>query len=85
MCNLCLTNISYLGFVARVVAPELVHGESSSPAISVKDICKDGGLFKKIVKEGEKWENPKDLDEVLGKHITVIFHMSLNDSIMSLC
>lgn len=35
---------------------------------SVKDICKDGGLFKKIVKEGEKWENPKDLDEVLVKY-----------------
>uniref|UniRef100_A0A5B7AKM4 peptidylprolyl isomerase n=1 Tax=Davidia involucrata TaxID=16924 RepID=A0A5B7AKM4_DAVIN len=34
---------------------------------SVKDICKDGGIFKKILKEGEKWENPKDLDEVLVK------------------
>lgn len=33
--------------------------------VSVKDICKDGGIFKKIVKEGEKWENPKDLDEVI--------------------
>ncbi|CAI0561173.1 unnamed protein product [Linum tenue] len=33
---------------------------------SVKDICKDGGIFKKIVVEGEKWENPKDLDEVFG-------------------
>ncbi|XP_076959123.1 peptidyl-prolyl cis-trans isomerase FKBP62-like [Bidens hawaiensis] len=33
--------------------------------VSVKDICKDGGIFKKIVKEGEKWENPKDLDEVV--------------------
>ncbi|KAH6772966.1 rotamase FKBP 1 [Perilla frutescens var. frutescens] len=33
--------------------------------VSVKDICKDGGIFKKILKEGEKWENPKDLDEVL--------------------
>ncbi|EEF27302.1 peptidyl-prolyl cis-trans isomerase FKBP62 [Ricinus communis] len=32
---------------------------------SVKDICKDGGIFKKILVEGEKWENPKDLDEVL--------------------
>nr|XP_025637978.1 peptidyl-prolyl cis-trans isomerase FKBP62-like [Arachis hypogaea] len=32
---------------------------------SVKDICKDGGLFKKILVEGEKWENPKDPDEVL--------------------
>lgn len=32
---------------------------------SVKDICKDGGIFKKILSEGEKWENPKDPDEVL--------------------
>ncbi|KAG7025435.1 Peptidyl-prolyl cis-trans isomerase FKBP62 [Cucurbita argyrosperma subsp. argyrosperma] len=36
---------------------------------SVKDICKDGGIFKKILTEGQKWENPKDLDEVLGKCI----------------
>ncbi|KAL3531064.1 hypothetical protein ACH5RR_010386 [Cinchona calisaya] len=35
---------------------------------SVKDICKDGGIFKKILAEGEKWENPKDLDEVLVKY-----------------
>lgn len=34
---------------------------------SVKDICKDGGIFKKILAEGEKWENPKDPDEVLVK------------------
>lgn len=33
---------------------------------SVKDICKDGGIIKKIITEGEKWENPKDPDEVLG-------------------
>ncbi|WRX11016.1 FKBP-type peptidyl-prolyl cis-trans isomerase domain - like 5 [Theobroma cacao] len=32
---------------------------------SVKDICKDGGIFKKILIEGDKWETPKDLDEVL--------------------
>ncbi|XP_044494603.1 peptidyl-prolyl cis-trans isomerase FKBP62-like [Mangifera indica] len=32
---------------------------------SVKDICKDGGIFKKILVKGEKWENPGDLDEVL--------------------
>lgn len=32
---------------------------------SVKDICRDGGIFKRILKEGEKWENPKDPDEVL--------------------
>ncbi|KAH6765817.1 rotamase FKBP 1 [Perilla frutescens var. hirtella] len=35
--------------------------------LSVKDICKDGGVFKKVLKEGEKWENPKDPDEVLVK------------------
>ncbi|KAF5746276.1 peptidyl-prolyl cis-trans isomerase FKBP62-like [Tripterygium wilfordii] len=35
---------------------------------SVKDICKDGGIFKKIMAEGEKWENPKDADEVLVKY-----------------
>ncbi|KAK6122189.1 hypothetical protein DH2020_044068 [Rehmannia glutinosa] len=36
--------------------------------VSVKDICKDGGISKKILKEGEKWENPKDPDEVLVKY-----------------
>ncbi|XP_027334320.1 peptidyl-prolyl cis-trans isomerase FKBP62-like [Abrus precatorius] len=35
---------------------------------SVKDICKDGGIFKKIITEGEKWENPKDPDEVLVRY-----------------
>ncbi|XP_040992667.1 peptidyl-prolyl cis-trans isomerase FKBP62 isoform X2 [Juglans microcarpa x Juglans regia] len=35
---------------------------------SVKDVCKDGGIFKKILTEGEKWENPKDLDEVFVKY-----------------
>ncbi|KAK9180684.1 hypothetical protein WN944_023818 [Citrus x changshan-huyou] len=35
---------------------------------SVKYICKDGGIFKKILVEGEKWENPKDLDEVFVKY-----------------
>ncbi|KAJ6680391.1 PEPTIDYL-PROLYL CIS-TRANS ISOMERASE [Salix purpurea] len=35
---------------------------------SVKDICKDGGILKKIIVEGEKWDNPKDLDEVFVKY-----------------
>ncbi|KAG8369565.1 hypothetical protein BUALT_Bualt14G0026600 [Buddleja alternifolia] len=34
----------------------------------VKDICKDGGIFKKILTEGEGWQNPKDLDEVFVKY-----------------
>ncbi|GAB2282436.1 Peptidyl-prolyl cis-trans isomerase fkbp62 [Dionaea muscipula] len=37
--------------------------------VSVKDICKDGGIFKKILAQGEKWENPKDLDEVFVKFV----------------
>ncbi|XP_042476761.1 peptidyl-prolyl cis-trans isomerase FKBP62-like [Macadamia integrifolia] len=36
--------------------------------VSVKDICKDGGIFKKILTVGEKWENPRDPDEVLVKY-----------------
>ncbi|KAL2933041.1 Peptidyl-prolyl cis-trans isomerase FKBP62 [Bienertia sinuspersici] len=36
--------------------------------VSVKDICKDGGIFKKILTEGEKWENPKDKDEVFVRY-----------------
>ncbi|XP_059298484.1 peptidyl-prolyl cis-trans isomerase FKBP62-like [Lycium ferocissimum] len=36
--------------------------------ISVKDICKDGGIFKKVLVEGEGWQNPKDLDEVFVKY-----------------
>ncbi|KAH0640654.1 hypothetical protein KY285_037240 [Solanum tuberosum] len=36
--------------------------------ISVKDICKNGGIFKKILVEGEGWQNPKDLDEVFVKY-----------------
>ncbi|KAI5385130.1 70 kDa peptidyl-prolyl isomerase [Lathyrus oleraceus] len=35
---------------------------------SVKDISKDGGILKNIITEGEKWENPKDLDEVFVKY-----------------
>ncbi|KAF6144312.1 hypothetical protein GIB67_024539 [Kingdonia uniflora] len=41
---------------------------------SVKDICKDGGIFKKVITAGEKWENPKDPDEV-----TVIYEARLDD------
>ncbi|KAG0574690.1 hypothetical protein KC19_VG283100 [Ceratodon purpureus] len=31
---------------------------------SVKDVCRDGGVMKKIVREGKSWETPKDSDEV---------------------
>nr|GME18553.1 Peptidyl-prolyl cis-trans isomerase FKBP65 [Ipomoea batatas] len=36
--------------------------------ISVKDICKDGGILKKIITKGEGWQNPKDIDEVFVKY-----------------
>lgn len=39
---------------------------------SVKDISKDGGILKRILSEGEKWENPKDPDEVLGIYTHLI-------------
>ncbi|RHN40274.1 putative peptidylprolyl isomerase [Medicago truncatula] len=41
---------------------------SSTSSKDICDICMDGGLFKEILDEGEKWENPKDLDEVLVKY-----------------
>ena len=44
---------------------------------SVKDICKDGGIFKKIIAEGEKWDNPKDLDEVFGIQFCILNLMTL--------
>nr|XP_043612277.1 peptidyl-prolyl cis-trans isomerase FKBP62-like [Erigeron canadensis] len=34
----------------------------------VKDICKDGGILKTILTEGEGWQTPKDADEVLVKY-----------------
>nr|CAE05844.2 OSJNBa0091C07.6 [Oryza sativa Japonica Group] len=37
---------------------ELAFGEAS-----VKDICKYGDIFKKVLAEGHKWENPKELDK----------------------
>eukprot|EP00244_Chara_vulgaris_P010927 TRINITY_DN5176_c0_g1_i4.p1 TRINITY_DN5176_c0_g1~~TRINITY_DN5176_c0_g1_i4.p1 ORF type:complete len:610 (+),score=211.38 TRINITY_DN5176_c0_g1_i4:296-2125(+) len=35
---------------------------------SVKDICRDGGVLKKVVKEGKKWEKPRELDQVTVKY-----------------
>uniref|UniRef100_A0A0D3H2C5 peptidylprolyl isomerase n=1 Tax=Oryza barthii TaxID=65489 RepID=A0A0D3H2C5_9ORYZ len=46
---------------------------------SVKDICQDGGIFKKILKEGEKWENPKDLDELTLCIAVVKYEARLED------
>ncbi|XP_071690227.1 peptidyl-prolyl cis-trans isomerase FKBP65-like isoform X2 [Rutidosis leptorrhynchoides] len=34
----------------------------------VKDICKDGGILKTILMEGDSWQTPKDPDEVLVKY-----------------
>ncbi|KAK4800621.1 hypothetical protein SAY86_021108 [Trapa natans] len=36
--------------------------------ITVIDICKDGGIIKKILERGERDEKPSDLDEVLVKY-----------------
>ncbi|KAG0616294.1 hypothetical protein M758_5G104200 [Ceratodon purpureus] len=36
---------------------------------SVRDVCRDGGVMKKIIFEGESWETPKDPDEVTVKYV----------------
>ncbi|XVF39783.1 hypothetical protein PTKIN_Ptkin01aG0060300 [Pterospermum kingtungense] len=36
--------------------------------ITVVDICKDGGIIKKIMEKGQRNERPSDLDEVLVKY-----------------
>eukprot|EP00250_Pteridium_aquilinum_P033898 c6609_g1_i2 orf=186-926(+) len=35
---------------------------------SIRDICRDGGILKRIVKEGDGWATPKDADEVIVKY-----------------
>lgn len=35
---------------------------------SVRDICRDGGILKRIVKDGDGWATPKDADEVIVKY-----------------
>lgn len=37
---------------------------------SIRDITGDGGILKKIMKEGQGWATPKADDEVLGIAIT---------------
>lgn len=34
--------------------------------ITVVDVCKDGGIIKKIMEKGSLNERPRDLDEVFG-------------------
>lgn len=36
--------------------------------ITVVDVCKDGGIIKKIMEKGNNNSQPGDLDEVLGNH-----------------
>ncbi|EYU26718.1 hypothetical protein MIMGU_mgv11b015297mg [Erythranthe guttata] len=45
--------------------------------VSLKDICKDGGILKKILKQGESWETPRDHHEVF-----VEFEAKLEDGIV---
>ncbi|XP_073221793.1 70 kDa peptidyl-prolyl isomerase-like isoform X2 [Cicer arietinum] len=33
---------------------------------TIRDLTSDGGIMKKIIKDGEGWATPKELDEVLG-------------------
>lgn len=40
---------------------------------SIKDVCRDGGVLKKTIAEGHKWETPKDSDEITCKHLHFLF------------
>lgn len=50
--------------------------------ISILDICKDGGIVKKILSKGEAGRQPSDLDEVLGN---LIPFLSLKCIILRFC
>ena len=39
---------------------------------SIRDITGDGGILKKITKEGEGWATPREADEVLGNIDSVV-------------
>jgi FK506-binding protein 4/5 len=47
--------------------------------VCIKDISKDGGILKKVVAKGDKWENPRDPDEVVGTvpYSTLLFDSTL--------
>lgn len=36
---------------------------------TIRDLTGDGGILKKIMKEGEGWATPKDGDEVFGNRV----------------
>ncbi|GMH06519.1 hypothetical protein Nepgr_008359 [Nepenthes gracilis] len=42
------------------IAPEVRRAGESLDEIPVKDICKDGGIFKQILKEGKGYDRPND-------------------------
>lgn len=41
---------------------------------SIKDMSGDGGVIKKVIKEGSGYENAKDLDIVRGLNILIIIN-----------
>lgn len=45
---------------------------------TIRDLSGDGGILKKIVKDGEGWASPKEADEVLGNiyHCNGVFIFS---------
>ena len=48
--------------------------------ITVVDVCKDGGIIKKIMEKGTGNERPHDLDEVLGILTAAYAYFSLRFS-----
>ena len=40
---------------------------------SVRDTCRDGGILKRIVKDGDGWATPKEADEVIGGYLKLAY------------
>lgn len=43
---------------------------------SIRDLTGDGGILKRIVKEGDGWATPRDGDEVFGNIVMHVYEYS---------
>ena len=48
---------------------------------TIRDLTGDGGIMKKIIREGEGWATPREADEVLGNNNNKKCFYIINDII----